>query len=253
MTDMEYMSRVYCATWNLDNDNGDLYIQGIQEALHTLSEREQLALELRYREGMTYKMVGQNIGGVCTERARYIIQMAMRKLRHLSPSICMSVSQIVEKCDNLRSMLKEKNAVIDEQKKTIMDQKAKIEEQNAMMEAMKNENRKPVSSLQNLMKETQRKDVSIAKKDFESTPFNIVEIPFSSRTYNALVAEGIFKCGEICAYTSFNELSCIPNIGRAALIDIAQKMYCFGFRNWVNTALIHTKGILRDMIQRELE
>ena len=50
MTDMEYMSRVYCATWNLDNDNGDLYIPGIQEALHTLSEREQIALELRYRD-----------------------------------------------------------------------------------------------------------------------------------------------------------------------------------------------------------
>ena len=193
--------------------------------------------------------MGQNIGGVCKERARYIIQMAMRKLRHLSPGICMSVSQIVEKCDNLRSMLKEKNAVIDEQKKIIMDQKAKIEEKDAMLEALKNENRKPVSSLQNLMKDTQRKDVSIVKK----TPFNIVEIPFSPRTYNALVAEGIFKCGEICAYTSFNELSRIPNIGRAALIDIAKKMYRFGFRNWVNTALIHTKGILRDMIQRELE
>ena len=253
MTDMEYMSRVYCAAWNLDHDDGDLYVPGVQEALHTLSERERLALELRYREGMTYKMVGQNIGGVCTERARYIIRMAMRKLRELSPRICMSVSQIVEKCDILRSILKEKDAVIDEQKETIMNQKAKIAEQDAMMEAMKNENRKQASSLQNLMKEARRKDVAIAKKDFESAPLNIAEIPFSSRTYNALAEAGIFKCSEICAYTSFNELFRIPNIGRAALIDIAQKMYRFGFRDWVNTALINTKGVLWDMIQRGLE
>ena len=68
----------------------------MSEVLHTLSERERLALELRYREGMTFRQGGQKIGDVSSERVQTIVQTAMRKLRYLPSGIYMSASQIAK-------------------------------------------------------------------------------------------------------------------------------------------------------------
>ena len=46
-----------------------------------LTDREKLALKLRYEDDMSYKEIGEKIGGVSLTRAGQVIQKAERKLR----------------------------------------------------------------------------------------------------------------------------------------------------------------------------
>ena len=249
MQEIEYLFRVYCAVWKLDNNDGDIYIRGTRNALQTLSEREQLALRLRYREGMTYKMIGQKVDGVTAERARYIIQAALRKLRHLPSGMYMRVSQILEGNAGLKGTLARTNAKLDAQRNTVIKQSAVIKEQQAEI----NELKKQIFLLQNIIKKTQLQADGIIQKDSATSRLKIADIPFLTRTHSALSAMGITDCSELLACASFNELSRIRKIGKASLVDIAQKMYAAGYRDWVNTALRHTHGALRELIEGALE
>jgi hypothetical protein len=59
------------------------YPQGVQRAIATLGEREQAALEYRYRDGMTLDEAGRRLG-VGKERVRQIQARALARLRHPS-------------------------------------------------------------------------------------------------------------------------------------------------------------------------
>ena len=130
-----------------------------------------------------------------------------------------------------------------------MDQRAVI----AKKEVMIKENKLQISLLQNEIQLSQRRQDTVINKQFGTSPLKIETMSFSSRTYNALMAEGITTCSALLAYTSFNDLSRIRNIGTTTLLDIANKMYSYGFCDWVNKTLVNTTGKLREIIQRGLD
>ena len=65
----------------------------LEEKLFTLTDRERYAINLRFKEKMTFEQVGENLQNfhekaspVCKERARQIVNKALRKLKHPSRS-----------------------------------------------------------------------------------------------------------------------------------------------------------------------
>ncbi|MCL1807339.1 MAG: sigma-70 family RNA polymerase sigma factor [Oscillospiraceae bacterium] len=95
MTKKEYAVVLYCQVFRVEDDGGDAYIQGIQDALGTLTEREQLMLKARFRYGKTYAQIGKSFG-VSKSTARSILLKAMCKLRHPYRSRLMSVAKLAD-------------------------------------------------------------------------------------------------------------------------------------------------------------
>ena len=93
MTDWEYASCIYCLILDLEHTDGDMYFRGVIEAISTLEEREQRAIEYRYRYNMTYLQVGEKIG-VGSTAARNVVLKARRKLRHPLRSSKMRISKL---------------------------------------------------------------------------------------------------------------------------------------------------------------
>ena len=58
----DYAIKVYCHIFGREDTKGDAYIQGVFDALKTLPERERFALEYRFRDGLTYKQIGEKFG-----------------------------------------------------------------------------------------------------------------------------------------------------------------------------------------------
>ena len=93
MTDKEYAARIYCQVFNVEDDNGDAYTQGILAAIDTLKPREQAMLESYVRHGKTYKQTGEAFH-LSTARAWQIVGTALRKLRHPKRTRDMSIARI---------------------------------------------------------------------------------------------------------------------------------------------------------------
>ena len=85
MTDNAYATRIYCLVFRIESADGDMYAHGISDAINTLSEREQRALEYYYRDGLTYEQAGVKIG-LSQSQARRVVVKALLKLRHPSRS-----------------------------------------------------------------------------------------------------------------------------------------------------------------------
>ena len=100
MTNTEYAANIYRLVFNVD-DGGDAYTHGILEVLKTLSPYEEIAVESRYRYGMTFKQAGERIGGLSELQATHYTKKALRKLRHPSRTRNMSVAAIIERKDIL--------------------------------------------------------------------------------------------------------------------------------------------------------
>ena len=86
MIDSEYALRIYAAVFISDeDDHGVADVAGIFDAISTLTEREQQALEFRFKDGYTYKQIAEQFGLSSTMGSR-IIQKALLKLKHQSRS-----------------------------------------------------------------------------------------------------------------------------------------------------------------------
>ena len=83
MTDNEYVSRIYCLVFQLESADDAMYAPGIWDAVNTLTEREQHALEYYYRDGLTYEKTATELG-LSSSRTHEIVGQALRKLRHPS-------------------------------------------------------------------------------------------------------------------------------------------------------------------------
>ena len=225
MTDNEYASRIYCAALEKEDD-GDIYVRGVLDMIGTLTEREQLALEYRYRNELTYIQTGRMLGGVCGERARQIIQRALRKLRQPSRLGQMRISAIVEKNNTLQKLLKEKINLINEK--------------NAVIEKLS-------SQTGYIAEEEVRRDESDIQKN------KIEDIDFSTRTYNALKKAGIHDYDTLLAFSCFDDIMRIPNFGKITILEIARRMRDYGYTAWVDWATAMTSKGLRTFLQEALK
>jgi len=85
MIDSEYALRIYVAVFHVEKDYGNADIQGIYDAIATLDEREQLALEYYYRDGHSYVHISRLLG-LSRTMGSAIVKKALAKLKHPSRS-----------------------------------------------------------------------------------------------------------------------------------------------------------------------
>ena len=94
MSDEDYAANLYCHIFGVEEDGDDANTRRILDALNTLTERERISLECRFRECRTLEQTREALGGVGNERVRQIQAKAIRKLRHPARVRDMSVAQI---------------------------------------------------------------------------------------------------------------------------------------------------------------
>lgn len=124
----DYAIKVYCHIFGREDTKGDAYIQGVFDALNTLPERERFALEYRFRDGLTYKQIGEKFG-FGAGQAQHIIALALRKMRHPSRARKISVAKTIEaNSDKLLKELEKKDRVIDELSARIRSLEDKLSE-----------------------------------------------------------------------------------------------------------------------------
>ena len=92
------------------------YIQGIYDALSSLSEREQKVISLRYKNYLTYENIGY-VFSLTKERIRQLLEEILCKLRGSNKCICVSVEEHLNKLDE---KLKEQNAILVEKEKELL-------------------------------------------------------------------------------------------------------------------------------------
>jgi DNA-directed RNA polymerase sigma subunit (sigma70/sigma32) len=91
----EYPENIIRELWvghkatNINKNDFDKIEKRLEEKLFTLTDRERYAINLRFKQKMTFEKVGENLQNfhkkaepVCKERARQIVNKALRKLRH---------------------------------------------------------------------------------------------------------------------------------------------------------------------------
>jgi RNA polymerase sigma factor (sigma-70 family) len=85
MIDSTYALKIYNAVFLVDNDYGEANIQGVYDAIATLNEREQRALEHHYKDGYTYSQISK-LFGLSRTMGSQIVTKALLKLKHESRS-----------------------------------------------------------------------------------------------------------------------------------------------------------------------
>jgi len=121
VTDQEYAARIYCLVFDVDDDEGDAYTQGILYAIKTLSHYEQTVLKSRFRDGMTWKQAGEMLCDGHSSRARYHTQKALLKLRHPSRLKHMSMARIVAERDEYKQRIIEMQKLYDPRMLSLFD------------------------------------------------------------------------------------------------------------------------------------
>lgn len=166
-----------------------IYIPAFIRAIETLSDREQIILDLRYRNGMTYEDVGRRFG-VTRERIRQIELKAIRKLRN--PSLA---------------------------KRYMMDTLEKASEIETKCVALKDENRK--------LKEQLRALGATTTEDGEYIPVDIEYMDLSVRSYNCLKRHGIRTVDDLKGMTLY-DLMLIRNLGKKSRDEVIEKAKQYG-------------------------
>jgi DNA-directed RNA polymerase alpha subunit len=122
-----YPYNLYAAVVGLTADSEDAEdifncdASGLEAALEVLTPRERAVIEARFAGGMTYQEIGDAVTRTCRERARQIANKALRELRY--PSRIRKYRRVYE---TLNAALREKEAVIEEERKTIARLREKI-------------------------------------------------------------------------------------------------------------------------------
>ncbi len=171
-----------------------LSINGIKTGLKTLTDREQLVLEYRYKDIQTLEQVGKLLG-VTRERVRQIEAKALRKLRHPTRLTKM-------KAYTYEDMIRGN------------EERNELREQNKLLE----------KAIKLYAKEEITKDQleEMAKK-VDVNNVSIDELDLSVRSYNCLKRRGIDTLGELLEIT-YAELSQVRNLGAKSREEVMRKL-----------------------------
>lgn len=165
-------------------------IYGLEVALTTLTDQEVIMLLLRYKHLFTLEEVGKRYQ-VTRERARQIIEKAVRKLRHPSRS---------------KYIRKGLNGYIEERVKALLDE----EYTRGYNDGIKASSTDPVTS-------SEKKAVC-----------RLEDMRLSIRSYNCLKRAGVTTVDDIIAFNDMGEIMRIRNLGRKSALEIAQKLQEMG-------------------------
>lgn len=182
----------------------DDQMDGLNCAMETLSDREQKAVHLYYKDGKNLDEIGKEFG-VTRERIRQIIRKGVRKLRH--PSRTKLIRYGVRGLE-LQSA-KEKERLIQEKMKDI----EKLTEQLESME----ENVKKISE------EKGMEEYVVA-----GIPVPLEELELSVRSYNCLKRRNVRTSNDIIELINDKTLHKVRNLGKKSVEEIFEKLneYC---------------------------
>ena len=197
------LDEVICDRWEsvLNTDQE----AGLEHALSTLTEREQQAIAEYFGNGGTLESTAK-LWNVTKERARQIIEKAVRKLRH--PMRFKIIKYGMEGW-NRRKAIEQEDLMLDEQEAMLIHRRAIVEQ-------------------------------LLDEKVERYTGTTIEEMQLSVRTYNCLGRAGIRTLNDLMKYTKENGYSglCrIRNLGRKSLSEIFRKMEELTGTDWYKVAV----------------
>jgi len=194
MTDNEFAACVYCGMYGLKEADSDIYVQGVLDAIKSLDDSYQQALECYYRKGMTYKQAGEKLG-MSAASMNHIVLKAILQLRHPSRSRNIRVSTIT---GNLNQLLEIQNGTIDHL----------YQEIDNLIEG------KPVSF-----------DIEFRKK-------NVSQLGLTSKTENHLCRAGLQNVESLLALDSTAPLMKLYNFGKSNRRELITQMRKHGYEEW---------------------
>lgn len=187
-----YPFNIATAAFGGEEEAQNTYVQGIYNALATLTEREQSVLMRRFQQKMTLEQCGKEYG-ITRERIRQIEAKALRKLRHPTRAAMM---QAVPKTEMQRQA----------------GEYADLQKENEWLK----------KALETLMEKmgVERKIVSA---DMVRAEIPIEELDFSVRSYNCLRRAGVYTLQDL-AELDESKLMRVRNLGRRSLEEIKAKL-----------------------------
>ena len=172
-----------------------VYPPAIEDALKTLTEREQKVLELRYQKGMTLQRTSEYFG-ISRERIRQVEAKALRKLRH---------------------PFRFRRCLLDTTEKAV-----ELEKENSRLR------------LQNVILSDKLKNAGILSNDEveavkkpDTASIDISDMELSVRSYNCLRRTGINTLYDLTQMSMDNMMK-VRNLGRRSLMEIIDKMKEYG-------------------------
>ena len=179
-----------------------IYPPGIENALKTLSEREQRVIDCRYRRGLTLRDCEVEFG-VTRERIRQIEAKALRKLKHPAR---------MRECF-LPSY--EKMAELGAEIKGLKEEIGRLSLENtALREIIGNDRKSPFKS-------------QIDTSETKWSNIEIADLELSVRSYNCLSRAG-YRTVEDLRKATVNELSRCRNLGQKSLKEIIHHLREYG-------------------------
>lgn len=192
----------------------DDQMDGLKEAMKSLTEREYSCVFLYYKDGKTFDHIGSEFG-ITRERARQIIVKAIRKLRHPSRlNIIRYGTELVEKSYELhkrRVELEKEQAELDawEQQLDLAKRKADLEAQQRELEVMQSEHATECAS-------------AFVPQSILNTPVETLDL--SARCYNCLYKRaGCKTLADVIKIVRTGEILDIRNFGQKCLNEVLDK------------------------------
>lgn len=169
----------------------DDQLMGLQNALDTLTDREQKIVTLYYMNGLTLRQVGE-IESVGPERIRQILAKSLRKLRH--PSRANQIRLGAELAAK-ESYVKTKEAELEARLKVVAEYE----------ESLKTANDHPPLPI--------------------TRAISLDDLNLSVRSYNCLLRAGIGSSLALMDAAEAGELASIRNLGKKSILEICNKIY----------------------------
>lgn len=173
------------------------YIQKTLEIIREMGEREQHALEYRFRAGMTYREIGREMG-VSGSRVRQIICAALRELRKPANAERLDISRIVDKANRLTRIVEQKNEIIQE------------------------------------LRDQLQTEILTPDQRLEMQGIRLAELPLSPRTSSALDRAGFVECDQLLRFQTQQELLRIRSLGQKSLMELIRGMRNAGYTAWAS-------------------
>lgn len=172
------------------------------EVLDTLTEREKLLIEYRYKDFMTYNQIGKQIGR-STERSRQTIAKGLRKLHHPSRSRQFLTITKKEYADAMEDVKKERDEIFEENRvlvKILNDNNILINEPGIV---------------------ERYKDPIFCGRKYKD--IDISELELSVRSYNCLKRSGVETVADLMLMDEESMMK-VRNLGSRSFDEIKKKM-----------------------------
>lgn len=168
-------------------------MDGLEQAISTLTEREKELIRLRYREEMTLREVADHIDR-STEVVRQALNKACRKLRHPARNRLIRYGTLgTERIRELDA--REKTVAAKEQELNFREKRIEEREQKAGIDS-----------------------TVVPEKDLMTD--SILELDLSVRSYNCLVRSGCKTVGDVSRIAKNGKLMDIRNMGKKCAEEV---------------------------------